>query len=87
LGTVIDNEHAPAAKDWLSQTLGEILSQVRRLLDVNGCAFQVVDWEARTIRVAAAWFATHEVRDALAPILTRPYDPDRPGVTEAAIER
>jgi GAF domain-containing protein/GNAT superfamily N-acetyltransferase len=87
LSAVINNEHAPAAKDWLSQTLEEILSQIRRLLEVNGCAFQVVDWDAGTIRVAAAWFQTEEVREALAPILTRPYDPERPGVTEAAIER
>ena len=57
------------------------------LLDVDGCAFQVVDWERKLIRPAAAWFADEETREALAAVLTRPYDPERPGVTEAAIER
>src|SRR3954470_1622830 len=80
-------EDAASPEAWLQQTLDEILARVRRLLDVNGCAFQVVDWERRLIRPAAAWFADEETRAALAAVLTRPYDPDRPGVTEAAIER
>ncbi|MEA2384596.1 MAG: hypothetical protein QOH72_4567 [Solirubrobacteraceae bacterium] len=80
-------EDAVSSEAWLQQTLEEILGRVRRLLDVNGCAFQVVDWENRLIRPAAAWFADDETRAALAAVLTRPYDPERPGVTEAAIER
>jgi GAF domain-containing protein len=39
------------------------------------------------IRPAAQWFADEETRAALEPILTRSYEPERPGVTEAAIEQ
>src|SRR4051794_2499776 len=80
-------EDAASPEAWLQQTLDEILARVRRLLDVNGCAFQGVDWERKLIRPAAAWSAEEGTREALAPVLTRPYDPERPGVTEAAIER
>jgi GAF domain-containing protein len=72
---------------WLQQTLEAILARVRRLLDLDGCAFEVVDAERRLIRPAAAWFADEGTREALDAVLTRPYDAERPGVTEAAIER
>jgi GAF domain-containing protein len=75
------------APTWLRHTLEEILGQIRRLLDVSGCAFQVVDFDEGMIRPAAAWFATDAVRAAMTPVLERAYDRDRPGVTEAAIER
>ena len=39
------------------------------------------------IRPAAAWFSSPEVREALGAVLSRPYDTERPGITEAAIER
>src|SRR3954465_11258337 len=71
-------EDAASPEAWLQQTLDEILARVRRLLDVNGCAFQVVDWERKLIRPAAAWFAADETPDALAPVLPRPYPPARP---------
>ena len=80
-------EHAASSAVWLRHTLEEILSQVRVLLDVNGCAFQAVDWECGHISPAAAWFETDAVRSAMQPVLDRPYDVDRGGVTEAAIER
>ncbi len=80
-------EHAASSAVWLRHTLEEILSQVRVLLDIDGCAFQTVDWERGQISPAAAWFETQEVRSALTPVLDRPYDVDRGGVTEAAIER
>ena len=80
------NEDAVSSEAWLEQTLDEILARVRELLDLTGCAFQVVDWERGQIRPAAAWFADEETREALDAVLTRPYDPDRGGVTEAAIE-
>jgi GAF domain-containing protein len=35
----------------------------------------------------AAWFSTAEVREAFGAVLTRPYEPERAGITEAAIER
>jgi GAF domain-containing protein len=75
------------APTWLRHTLEEIVGQIRRLLDVSGCAFQVVDFEAGLIRPAAAWFASDEAREAMTPVLERSYDRERPGVTEAAIER
>lgn len=80
-------EHAASSAVWLRHTLEEILSQVRVLLDIDGCAFQTVDWERGHISPAAAWFETRAVRAALTPVLDRPYDVDRGGVTEAAIER
>lgn len=80
-------EHAASSAVWLRHTLEEILSQVRVLLDIDACAFLVVDWERGHISPAAAWFETPEIRAAMQPVLDRPYDIDRGGVTEAAIER
>src|SRR3954451_23560204 len=75
-----------ASQAWLHRTLDEIVSQVRALLDVTGVSFLVVDWEGRHISPAASWFASDDVRDVFGRVLDRDYDPDRPGVTEAAIE-
>ena len=36
---------AAVAAGWQRRTLDEIVERVRPLLDVSGCAFQVVDWE------------------------------------------
>ena len=79
-------EHAAGSQAWLRTTLEEIVSQVRRLLDVTGVSFLVVDWERGHISPAASWFASDAVRDAFGPVLDRPYEPERAGVTEAAIE-
>ena len=81
------SEDAVSSEAWLQHTLEEILAGLRQLLDVDGCAFQVVEWRRGLIRPAAAWFADEHIRHALEAILTRPYEPERPGVTEAAIER
>ena len=35
----------------------------------------------------ATWFSSPAVAEALGRVLDRPYDPERPGITEAAIER
>ena len=86
-GTEPGIEHAATSAVWLRQTLEEILMQLRVLLDIDGCAFQTVDWETGHISPAAAWFETPEIRAALQPVLDRPYDAARGGVTEAAIER
>jgi len=86
-GNVPGIEHAASSAVWLRHTLDEILSQVRVLLDVDGCAFQTVDSEHGHISPAAAWFQTPQVRAAMQPVLDRPYDVARGGVTEAAIER
>ena len=63
------------------------MAQLRRAFDLTGCAFLMVDWGERYIRPAAAWFSTPAVGDAFGAVLSRPYDPERPGITEAAIER
>jgi GAF domain-containing protein len=47
----------------------------------------MVDWEERYITPAAAWFSTPAVAEAFGAVLSRPYDPERAGITEAAIER
>jgi GAF domain-containing protein len=78
--------HAAGSQEWLRRTLEEIVAQVRALLDVTGVSFLVVDWERRHISPAASWFASEDVRAVFGRVLDRPYDPDRPGVTEAAIE-
>ncbi len=80
-------EHAASSEAWLRHTLEEILVQLRVLLDIDGCAFQTVDWDLGQIHLAAAWFETPAIRATLRPVLERPYDPERGGVTEAAIAR
>ena len=60
---------------------------MRALIDVSGAAFEVVEAERGEIRPAAAWFASMDVWRAFGPLLARPYDSDRAGVTEAAVER
>ncbi len=80
-------EHAASSETWLRHTLEEILSQIRVLLDVDGCAFQTIDFERRHITPAASWFETPDLRAAMQPVFDRPYDPERGGVTEAAVER
>ena len=80
-------EHAASSEAWLRHTLEEILSQIRVLLDIDGCAFQTVDLERSHIFLAASWFETPELRATMQPILERTYDPERGGVTEAAVER
>jgi GAF domain-containing protein len=80
-------EHAASSVAWLRQTLDEIVSQLRRLFDLSGCAFQMVDWERRVIQPAAAWFVSDDVRGGFGAVLSRPYDPERAGLTELVIER
>lgn len=79
-------EHAASSEGWLRHTLEEILMQLRVLLDIDGCAFQTVDSDRGHIHLAASWFETPAIRATLRPVLDRPYDPERGGVTEAAIE-
>jgi GAF domain-containing protein len=79
-------EHAAGSQAWLRRTLEEIVSQVRRLLDVTGVSFLVVDEAHAHISPAASWFASDAVRAAFVPVLDRPYEPERAGVTEAAVE-
>jgi GAF domain-containing protein len=62
------------------------VSALRELFELSGCAFLVVDWERRHISPAAAWFASDAVRNTFGAVLDRPYEPERAGITEAAIE-
>jgi GAF domain-containing protein/GNAT superfamily N-acetyltransferase len=79
--------HAGAlSESWLHDTLEQLIEQIRALLDVTGVAFVTVDADRAAIRPAAAWFATEEASRAFTPLLQRPYDPTRAGVTEAAVE-
>ena len=71
---------------WLHDTLEQLITQIRALLDVTGVAFVTVDEERATIRPAAAWFTSDDASRAFTPLLDRPYDPERGGVTEAAVE-
>ncbi len=71
---------------WLHDTLEQLITQIRALLDVTGVAFVTVDEERATIRPAAAWFTSDDASRAFTPLLNRPYDPERGGVTEAAVE-
>jgi GAF domain-containing protein/GNAT superfamily N-acetyltransferase len=71
---------------WLHDTLEQLIDQIRTLLDVTGVAFVTVDRDRAAIRPAAAWFASEEASRAFTPLLERPYDPERAGVTEAAVE-
>jgi GAF domain-containing protein len=79
-------EFSDSSEAWLRHALEEIVTQIHRLLDLTGCAFQVVDWKRRYISSAAAWFESDAVRDAFGSVLSRPYEPERAGLTEAAIE-
>src|SRR4051812_41000998 len=79
-------EFSDSSEAWLRHALEEIVTQIHRLLDLTGCAFQVVDWKRRYISSAAAWFESDPVREAFAAVLSRPYEPERAGLTEAAIE-
>src|SRR4051794_41535091 len=71
---------------WLHDTLEQLIDQIRTLLDVTGVAFVTVDRDRAAIRPAAAWFASEAASRAFTPLLERPYDPERAGVTEAAVE-
>ena len=71
---------------WLHDTLEQLIEQIRALLDVTGVAFVTVDEDREAIRPAAAWFVNEDASRAFSPLLARPYEPERGGVTEAAVE-
>lgn len=73
-------------ESWLLDTLEQLIGQIRALLDVTGVAFVTVDADRAAIRPAAAWFASEDASRAFTPLLQRPYDPTRAGVTEVAVE-
>jgi GAF domain-containing protein/GNAT superfamily N-acetyltransferase len=71
---------------WLHDTLEQLIASIRALLDVTGVAFVTVDEDRAAIRPAAAWFTNEDASRAFTPLLARPYEPERGGVTEAAVE-
>src|ERR1044072_2075466 len=77
-------EHAASSEQWLRHTLEEILSQIRVLLDVDGCAFQTIDFERRHITPAASWFETPDLRTAMQAVFDRADGPERGGALAAA---
>ena len=81
-----DAQTGTMTEGWLHDTLEQLIGQIRALLDVSGVAFVTVDADRAAIRPAAAWFASEEAARAFTPLLQRPYDPSRAGVTEAAVE-
>ena len=87
-GGCVDHRRADGhvTESWLHDTLEQLIEQIRALLDVTGVAFVTIDADRAAIRPAAAWFATEEASRAFTPLLQRPYDPSRAGVTEAAVE-
>jgi GAF domain-containing protein/GNAT superfamily N-acetyltransferase len=82
----IETQQGTVTEGWLHDTLEQLIAQIRALLDVSGVAFVTVDPDRAAIRPAAAWFASEAASQAFTPLLHRPYDPERGGVTEAAVE-
>jgi GAF domain-containing protein/GNAT superfamily N-acetyltransferase len=86
LGMVASMAEGTVTEGWLHDTLEQLIEQIRALLDVTGVAFVTVDEDREAIRPAAAWFVNQDASRAFSPLLARPYEPERGGVTEAAIE-
>src|SRR5215213_7773181 len=80
------SQQGTVTEGWLHDTLEQLIEQIRALLDVTGVAFVTVDEDREAIRPAAAWFVNQEASRAFSPLLARPYEPERGGVTEAAVE-
>ena len=86
-GMVASMAAGTVTEGWLHDTLEQLIEQIRALLDVTGVAFVTVDEDREAIRPAAAWFANEDASRAFSPLLlARPYEPERGGVTEAAVE-
>jgi serine phosphatase RsbU (regulator of sigma subunit) len=64
-----------------------VFEHLRRLVRADAAILMSVDRERSTVAPSASWFFSAELRGALTPALTRPYDRNRPGLTEATLER
>jgi len=64
-----------------------MLEHLRRLVRADAAMLMSVDRGRTAIAPTASWFSTNELREALEPALARPYDRQRPGLTEATLER
>jgi serine phosphatase RsbU (regulator of sigma subunit) len=82
---------APAGDAPHRRTPGDpldlVLEHVRRLVRADAAILLSVDRERTQIRPTASWFSSSELHEALMPALSRPYDRQAPGLTEATIER
>jgi GAF domain-containing protein len=72
---------------WLAETLGRLLAHVRTLLPVDGAVFLMVAGEPPMVEPLAEWFASPDLRAAVAPPGGRPYDRARPDIAEMVLER
>jgi serine phosphatase RsbU (regulator of sigma subunit) len=64
-----------------------VFEHLRRLLRADAAILMSVDRERSAVEPSASWFSSEELRQALIPALSRPYDRTRPGLTEATLER
>jgi serine phosphatase RsbU (regulator of sigma subunit) len=94
--TIPDDAHPPAAAASADagrrgRTPGDplelVLEHLRRLVRADVALLQSVDRHRTAVAPKATWFASPELRAAIEPALTRPYDRQRPGLTEATLER
>lgn len=93
--TMLDDVQPSAAAasggDQAPRTPGDpldlVLEHLRRLVRADAAVLMSVDRGRTAIEPNASWFSSNELRDALVPALVRPYDRQRPGLTEATLER
>ena len=64
-----------------------LLGHLRELISSHAAAFLAIDAEHKSIEVAAEWFASPAVRDAIEPALRRPAPSELPVLVEAAMGR
>jgi serine phosphatase RsbU (regulator of sigma subunit) len=64
-----------------------VFEHLRRLLRADAAILMSVDRERSAVEPSASWFSSPELHQALMPALSRRYDRNRPGLTEATVER
>ncbi len=64
-----------------------VFEHLRRLLRADAAILMSIDRERSAVAPSASWFSSTELHQALMPALSRPYDRNRPGLTEATVER
>ena len=64
-----------------------VIEHLRGLVRTDAAMLLLVDRDRTTIEPLASWFSSPELGDAAALAMRRPYDRERPGLTEAAVER
>jgi serine phosphatase RsbU (regulator of sigma subunit) len=77
-------EPAPRAP---GDPLDLVLGHLRELLRVDAAILLGVDRERTRFEPIAAWFSSPDLEAALRPGMSRPYDRERPWLSEAALER